>query len=351
MHSATQDRYYSLVKQAQFCSQVPAGDATAQERSQYRRAQRAASQLLSEVDRFLWSVIHQVNPALEPEEAYSIALEGFRKAVATFNFTTPFVSWLKTKVWGTLMDAHRKVLTELSRQQHIESHCISEYRESVKQPMETVETEIPPVITDLPSEQQELLTLRYEGYSWAEIGERLQATAEAVRKRFTRLRTRLLKRFNVEEEPESVKPQQIKRNLWSALKARIIIPIGRLSRPKRLRPRGIRPVQFMGIVAIFSFLAVGIADSAHGLGLHYPLNRYDGMFEIFANLLGTQVTPPLRDWISIGILLIGTVLVGGLIITSMKQPAHIYETKIETLNQRIAELEGKLALSESQVQS
>jgi RNA polymerase sigma factor (sigma-70 family) len=263
---------FELLHQAQRCVSALPESATPAQRYEYRLGQRAYSTLVEQYHDYLYHQIHRIRPAVDLDEAFSIALEGLRRAVESFDFSTPFLNWLKIKVRGALLDANRTAVRSKLRADEIKQITQLDYQESPKEfEPNTVQPGLEAYLHTLTAVQQKLLSLHAQGVSWAEIGEWLGTSAAAARRRFVRLRDSMLRALTPKIEPQTEGQfrQQLKRS-----------PIvERLTRCLELEPAQWLALDTAGVVGIKVMLTQSILLVSTRLGavmggvLHQTLKR------------------------------------------------------------------------------
>lgn len=186
----------TLLEQAQarfqLLAQSPVSDLALQHQKILRQGDRAVTKLLDQYQRLLYKLIHQYCPGWDVEEAFLIALEGLNKAIKSFNFGTPFLSWLRLKVTGALLDEKRNIAIKAKKQDKL--HQLIRYELGTKGfDVEVHEFEfeefLPQVklaLEDLSEVERLCLTLNSEGHPWPEVGAAIDKTKDAARMCFCR---------------------------------------------------------------------------------------------------------------------------------------------------------------------
>jgi RNA polymerase sigma factor (sigma-70 family) len=193
MLTLTSEQEFTLIEQAKYrlsASSSPS-QQTPEGREIYRRGERAITLLLKQYERFIYQLIHRICPTLE--DAYSIALHGFTKALQSYNFRVPLLSWLRIKITGVLLDAvstqqnrHRRERVLL---EHLQAHKAIPNSQDVplaKEPFEEFMPRLQEALAALSESERLCITLHAEGYQWAEIGELLAKSPDAARMQFNR---------------------------------------------------------------------------------------------------------------------------------------------------------------------
>jgi RNA polymerase sigma factor (sigma-70 family) len=213
MVTLTSEQEFTLIEQAKYrlsASSSPS-QQTPEGREIYRRGERAITLLLKQYERFIYQLIHRICPTLE--DAYSIALHGFTKALQSYNFSSPLVSWLRIKITGVLLDAvssqQRRNRRERVLLEHLQAFkALPTSRDAALEevPFQEFIPRIREALASLSESERLCLSLQAEGYHWAEIGELLDKSPDAARMQFTRAVKKLRLSMGVEvEKPTKVK--------------------------------------------------------------------------------------------------------------------------------------------------
>jgi RNA polymerase sigma factor (sigma-70 family) len=157
-----------------------------------RQGDRAVTKLLEQYQRLLYKLIHQYCPEWDVEEGFLIALEGLNKAIKSFNFGTPFLSWLRIKVTGALLEEKRSIAIKAKKQdklhQLIRYELVTEGGEAEIHEFD-LEVFLPQVklaVEKLTEVERLCLTLHSEGHQWSAVGVVIDKTKDAARMCFRR---------------------------------------------------------------------------------------------------------------------------------------------------------------------
>jgi RNA polymerase sigma factor (sigma-70 family) len=213
MLTLTSEQECSLIEQAKHRLSVSASPSqqTPEGREIYRRGERAITFLLKQYERFIYGLIHRICPALE--DAYSVALHGFTKALQSYDFRIPLLSWLRIKITGVLLDAvssqqhrHRRERVLLEHLQAFKALPTSRDAALEEVPFQEFIPRIREALALLSESERLCLSLQAEGYQWAEIGELLDKSPDAARMQFTRS----LQKLRLSMGVEVAKPTKVK---------------------------------------------------------------------------------------------------------------------------------------------
>lgn len=158
-----------------------------------RLGDRAFAELLGRYNRWIWKQINSIS-SLDPDDAYSAALEGFQKAIATFNLTSgnALVSWAYHCVRGALGTLLRKEQGQAARVKKLaatntalvyEQEQIDPYeQEQLHQSVEKLHG----ATAQLSETIKQIVIKRNQGMKFAAIGAELGKSADAVRMAYNR---------------------------------------------------------------------------------------------------------------------------------------------------------------------
>jgi RNA polymerase sigma factor (sigma-70 family) len=157
-----------------------------------RQGDRAVTKLLDQYQRLLYKIIHQYCPDWDVEEAFLIALEGLNKAIKSFNFGTPFLSWLRIKVTGALLEEKRRIAIKAKKQDKL--HQLIRYElvteggnaEIHEFDLEVFLPQVKLAVEKLTEVERLCLTLHSEGHQWSAVGAAINKTPDASRMCFRR---------------------------------------------------------------------------------------------------------------------------------------------------------------------
>ena len=162
-------------------------------RIEKRLGDRAFAELLKRYNRWIWKQIKSL-PSLDPNDAYSAALEGFQKAIATFDLTSrnALASWAYHCVRGALGTVLRKEQGQVARMEKLTaSNTALVYEEELQDPYEegqlyqSVE-KLYGATNQLSKTAQQIVSKRNEGMKFAAIGAELGKSSDAVRMAYNR---------------------------------------------------------------------------------------------------------------------------------------------------------------------
>ncbi len=180
--------------------------------SEKRLGDRAFAELLKRYNRWIWKQINSI-PRLDLDDAYSAALEGFQKAIATFDLTTEnaLASWAYHCVRGALGTVLRKELGQVARVEKLAAitslTCEDELRDPYEEEQlhQSVE-KLYGATAQLSETAQQIVSKRNEGMKFAAIGAELGKSADAVRMAYNRAITTLNQMLA--KPPEVVEPSE-----------------------------------------------------------------------------------------------------------------------------------------------
>lgn len=160
--------------------------------SEKRLGDRAFAELLERYSRWIWKQINSI-PKLDSDDAYSAALEGFQKAIATFDLTSgnALASWAYHCVRGALGTVLRNQLGQIARVKKLAATtsltCEDELRDPYEQEQlhQSIE-KLHGATEQLSETAQQIVSKRNEGMKFAAIGAELGKSADAVRMAYNR---------------------------------------------------------------------------------------------------------------------------------------------------------------------
>jgi RNA polymerase sigma factor (sigma-70 family) len=367
------------IKQAQERELIlarPMSSLTDADRLTVRKGDRAIAALLKKFDRYLWANLNQffgVNAA----EYYYVALDGFYKAVKSFDGRGEFLGWLSKKVRWELQSAIRSNCRTAEHSTTVDPvvfETISVECDRVDEP-----TEVLAAISKLDADEQQVVNLYTQGFSWSEIGEVIQRSSDAAAAWFQRIlkkvrrilgvdvvsvsrakrpsvswMRRTVDRFtsNKKDYPNVTQhfsrkqqtiPQQF--NAWVArqkpsdwvayaltsgvLATHVMTPSGWLAIPlygataaaivtinkhRRKTPKAVYKIALGAIVLAFAWSVLGLFQPADALFFDTLAKGIKALLDVF-NIPGLD---PVSDYISKGLALIGVVFVASKIIGYLK---------------------------------
>jgi RNA polymerase sigma-70 factor (ECF subfamily) len=174
-----------------------------------RLSDRAFAELLSRYNRWIWKQIKSI-PRLDPDDAYSAALEGFQKAIATFDLTSgnALASWAKHCVRGALGTVLRNQQGQAARVEKLKAtNTTLVYEDDLRDPYEEEQLhqcveKLHQASSLLSETAQQIVLKRNEGMKFRAIGAELGKSADAVRMAYNRAITALGGMLT--QQPESV---------------------------------------------------------------------------------------------------------------------------------------------------
>lgn len=180
-----------------------------------RLSDRAFAELLSRYNQWLWKQINSIG-RLDPDDAYSAALEGFQKAIATFDLTSgnALATWAKHCVRGALGNVLRKEQGQAARIEKLTAtNTTLVYEDELRAPYEEEQlhqsVEKLYQATSLLSETaQQIVLKRNEGMKFAAIGALLGKSADAVRMAYKRAITALNGMLSQQSKVEVISHEQ-----------------------------------------------------------------------------------------------------------------------------------------------
>ncbi len=197
----------SLLEQAQariaVLAQTPVAELIPTQRQVIRQGERAIAQLLKSYERFLYKRISLHCPRVDSDAAFSAALVGFRKAIESFDFSSPFFSWLKIKSSSALMDEARRRAIGTQREFELHLQLSNEIGIAEALEFEQLTPKIRAALEKLSELERLCLLLHSEGLSWIEVGEVLGKSPDAARMQ----KNRAIKKIRIELGLEQAKPR------------------------------------------------------------------------------------------------------------------------------------------------
>jgi RNA polymerase sigma-70 factor (ECF subfamily) len=184
-----------------------------------RLGDRAFAELLKRYNRWIWKQIKSI-PRLDPNDAYSAALEGFQKALATFDLASgnALASWAYHCVRGALGAVLRKEQGQVARMEKLTaSNTALVYEEELQDPYEEEQLyqsveKLHGATAQLSETAQQIVLKRNEGMKFAAIGAELGKSADATRMAYNRaiaaLKLMLAKPPEVVESGEPIVRQE-----------------------------------------------------------------------------------------------------------------------------------------------
>lgn len=182
---------------------------------------RAFAELLNRYNRWIWKQINSIHK-LDPDDAYSAALEGFQKAIATFDLTSgnALASWAYHCVRGALGNLLRKEQGQIARVEKLAATTSLVYEEELRDPYEEEQLhqsveKLHGATAQLSQTAQQIVSKRHEGMKFAAIGAELGKSADAVRMAYNRAIAALGGMLSEQSEVEDTlqnKPVELQEN-------------------------------------------------------------------------------------------------------------------------------------------
>ncbi len=196
----------NLIEMSQRMLQSPNKEALTQ--MEKRLGDRAFAELLGRYNRWIWKQINSI-PRLDPDDAYSAALEGFQKAIATFDLTSgnALASWAYHCVRGALGNVLRKEQSQAARVEKLAATSLLACEDELQDPYEQEQLhqsveKLRGATLRLSETAQQIVSKRNEGMKFAAIGAELGKSADAVRMAYNRAITALNQMLS--QQPECV---------------------------------------------------------------------------------------------------------------------------------------------------
>ncbi|WP_028954496.1 sigma-70 family RNA polymerase sigma factor [Synechocystis sp. PCC 7509] len=181
--------------------------------SEKRLGDRAFAELLERYNRWIWKQINSI-PRLDSDDAYSAALEGFQKAITTFDLTTgnALASWAYHCVRGALGTVLRNQLGQAARVEKLAATTSLVYEDELKDPYEEEQLhqsveKLHGATNQLSKTAQQIVSKRNEGMKFAAIGAELGKSSDAVRMAYNRAIAALNQMLA--KQPEVVVPSEV----------------------------------------------------------------------------------------------------------------------------------------------
>ena len=178
-----------------------------------RLGNRAFAELLKRYNRWIWKQVKSI-PSLDPNDAYSAALEGFQKAIATFDLASgnALASWAYHCVRGALGTVLRKEQGQVARVEKLAATTSLVYEDELKDPYEKEQLyqsveKLHGATAQLSETAQQIVLKRNEGMKFAAIGAELGKSADATRMAYNRAVAAL--KLMLAKPPEVVVPSEV----------------------------------------------------------------------------------------------------------------------------------------------
>jgi RNA polymerase sigma factor (sigma-70 family) len=154
-----------------------------------RKSDRAFSKLFGFYEKCLYKLTNSIF-GRNADEYFHIALDGFHKAVESFESIGTFSGWVIYKVRKALLDQARKpqrsvkgkAEKDLTFMDDLDLEAIAPHQETVSDAFDDEGlTEVNAAIAQLTDYQREIIQLHKDGYSWPEVGQVFGKNPDAVR--------------------------------------------------------------------------------------------------------------------------------------------------------------------------
>lgn len=173
-----------------------------------RLSDRAFAELLSRYNRWIWKQIKSI-PRLDPDDAYSAALEGFQKAIATFDLTSgnALASWAYHCVRGALATVLRNQQRQAARVEKLKAtNTTLVHEDELRDPYEEEQLhqcveKLHQASSLLSETAQQIVLKRNQGMKFRAIGAELGKSSDAVRMAYNRAITALGGMLTQQPEP------------------------------------------------------------------------------------------------------------------------------------------------------
>lgn len=186
---------HKLIEISQKMLRAPSAEVLTQ--IEIREADRAFAKLLSRYDRWIWKQVRskqvRSTPSLDLNDAYSAGLEGFQKAVATFDLTSgnALVSWAYPLVRGALGAVLYKEQRQAARIHKMSALASLTDEDELYDPYEQEEfyqsvQKLHQATLQLSETTQKIVFMRNEGIKFDAIGAEVGKSADAVRMAYNR---------------------------------------------------------------------------------------------------------------------------------------------------------------------
>lgn len=203
----------SLIETCQRMLCAPSAEAVSH--IEKRRADRAFAELVSRYDRWIWKQVNSIF-GLDSDDVYSAALEGFQKAITTFDTSSgnALVSWAYHCVRGVLTTLLRKEKAQSDRVNKVTATTLLVHHEDeVHDPYEQEQLhqsiqKLRQATSQLGETAQQIVSMRNEGMRFAEIGAELGKSADATRMAYNRAIAALNKMLTQQPEAEITIPDE-----------------------------------------------------------------------------------------------------------------------------------------------
>jgi len=179
-----------------------------------RKADRAFAELLDRYDKWIWKQVNSIS-SLDLDDAYSAALEGFQKAITTFDLGSgnALVSWAYHCVRSALTTLLRKEQGQTARVNRITATTSLVHEDEINDPYEQEQfhqsiQKLRQATVQLGETAQQILSMRNEGMRFADIGAELGKSADATRMAYNRAIAALSKMLTQQPEAEITVPAQ-----------------------------------------------------------------------------------------------------------------------------------------------
>lgn len=162
-----------------------------------RSSDRAFAELMSRYNQWIWKQVNAIS-GLDQDDAYSAALEGFQKAITTFDLTSgnALATWAYHCVRGALGTVLRHEQGQIARVDKIAATTSLVYEDEQRDPYEEEQfhqsiQKLHQASSKLSETAQKIVLMRNEGMKFRAIGAELGKSADATRMAYNRAITAL----------------------------------------------------------------------------------------------------------------------------------------------------------------
>lgn len=275
-----------------------------------RLGDRAFAELLRRYSRWIWKQINSI-PRLDSDDAYSAALEGFQKAIATFDLTSgnALASWAYHCVRGALGTVLRNQLGQIARVKKLAATTSLTYEDELRDPYEEEQLhqsveKLHEATAQLSETAQQIVSKRNGGMKFAAIGAEIGKSSDAVRMAYNRaiatLNGILSQQSSVEVTLQD-KPAELRENK-STFQTLESDWMRRLWERSKLNVRLKKPVPILNRTVGGKQMTKRLMLSTHA-SLHKPRSR------VFTKFLDS---PALKyiSWLTVALLVLYRMLMG-----------------------------------------
>lgn len=273
-----------------------------------RLGDRAFAELLGRYNRWIWKQINSIS-RLDPDDAYSAALEGFQKAVATFDLTSgnALASWAYYCVRGAVTTVLRARQGQIARVEKLAATSALVYEDELQDPYEQEQLhqsveKLHHATAKLGETAQKIVSKRNEGMKFAAIGAELGKSADAVRMAYNRAVAALNQMLSQPPEVVESRDRVVSQEQLLVLQAPEADWMRRLWERSKLNVRFLRRVPILNRTVGEKSMTKRLLRSTRA-ALHKPRNT---LFTKFLN------SPALKyiSWLTVALLVLYRMLMG-----------------------------------------